>query len=953
MSTEPNKAPARAWYQRKRLWIILASLAALTVVCLVSMPYGIRYGLADYLRQHGARSVSIGNVDFNPFSGRLVFQGVEATDDGDQRLALDRLELVLSWRDLFSRRARIQAVDLQGLQATVDVSDPTQVEVSGMRFPLVSGDQPAVEEPAEAKPWGFALDRVMLERCDLELHREGLQIDLQLASLRVEKVISWQLKTLAELSLKGLVNKAPLSIEAQAGLFGEAPEVEGEITLRGFELAGLQPLLGEHGGLSLAGSLSLSQRFSLALASGGSASWSSGGALSGDRLDAHADRFSGQDLSLRWQGKTTGSWSEQGLEVALDGSLDGALPKTGLSEPALALALGGYQWQGRLDLKQDTAGLNLQLAGELHLSDLELTQPDSQPRQISSRQLSLSALSLQLHQAPEGALTIGQRGELRLEGSRLRLNRLEAGLASMRWNGSVSLEPGREQPTLQAAGASRLEGVQLAEQGDSSQDGMAGLRVLELNELKLAPGNQLTLAGVRLLGIRLENLSDPKAPLLTSDAISLDRLQFGAASGLEIGTIEQQGMQADVVLDTDGRLNLQQALAQLQRAAAGAEPEPASVAGKPESAPGEPMPMRISRIVWQGKNQARFTDRSVKPPFSLSLDVKEFRLSDIDSRRPDLASPFSFSGGTGRHASIAAKGSLTLFNSDPSGKIQGRLVGVEMLPLSSYTVPSIGYRLESGELDADIDLALAQGLVKGSNHLIIRQLEVAEASQEQAEALNAKISMPLDTALGMLQDDNQTIDLNLPVSGKLSDPNVALGDVINTALGKALKKGAMTYLTTALFPYGTMVALLKMASDEASAVQLNPIEFAPGDDGLDETDRDYLTKLAKVLKERPKISIKICGMATASDRQAIAQARAAAANPKEAKEPERKAGRGEAQSVEPTVTDAELQALARHRAERVEDYLVDGLGISPGRAAVCRPQIDPKEEAQSRVDLQI
>jgi hypothetical protein len=202
----------------------------------------------------------------------------------------------------------------------------------------------------------------------------------------------------------------------------------------------------------------------------------------------------------------------------------------------------------------------------------------------------------------------------------------------------------------------------------------------------------------------------------------------------------------------------------------------------------------------------------------------------------------------------------------------------------------------------------------------------------------------------MLQDKNQTIDLNLPVSGKLSDPDVGLGDVINTALGNALKKGAMTYLTTALFPYGTMVALLKMAGEEAGAVRLNPVEFPPAAALLDDQDRDYLGKVGQVLKERPKIAIKLCGTATQADRRAISEELARQAANKEGED--KQAKESEPQKP-PEVADEQLLTLARSRAEMVQDYLIKQQGVSASRTAVCRPVIDAEKDAVPRVDLQI
>ena len=909
MTDEQPTTNTTAWYRKRRVWVITAALLALILAILIALPYGIQYGLADFLKQHGARQVQIENIDFNPFSGRLLFEQVSAESGSGETLRLAHLELTYGWRDLFSKRARVESIDLQGLAASVDLSQAGMVRVSGLEFPLAAADEP-VAEPAEAtKPWGFALDSVALRDCSLVLQQNDLRFDLQLEKLTLQRVISWQLQQAAKLSLQARVNEAPLQLELEAVPFDETPSLAGEVDLQGFLLAGLQPLLDGAGGPQLKGSLSLSQAFSVSLQQSG-------------------------DLELESQGSLAG----EVMDLAL---------------PQLQTQAQSIGWQGKLALSQAASGLSLRTEGDLSLGDMALAQVESQPQRVSFQRLAWQDLVIDMTQPADGELSLSQQGALTLEGLALEQHRLRASLNKLQWTGDFSHAPGESAPRLEAAGSGQLDGVLLAQA--ERPEGLAALEQIELSDLRLAPGNALAIAGVVLQGIRLDGESvQAERPVLSSQSITVRDIRFAQTAGLSIGEVIQQGLQARLVLDREKRLNLQSVADQLQ-AAAGPQVETAPVAEAPEAA--EPMPIKIGRIAWQGENRTRFVDNSVQPPFEMSLEVKQLELSDIDSAKPGQPSPFLLQGSTGRHAEISAEGEITLFQGDPDGKIKAVLKGVEMLPLSSYTVPAIGYHLDSGELDAEIELALAKGDMQGSNHLIIRRLDVSEANGAKAEKLKAQIAMPLDTALGMLQDKHQTIDLNLPVTGKLSDPNVELGDVINTALGNALKKGAMTYLTTALFPYGTMVALLKMAGDKAGAVQLNPVEFPPASDSLDDKDKDYLAKIAGVLKERPKIAIKLCGMATVTDRQALAQALAQEQKAKTAEQGEAaregEEARTEAASQPPPVPDESLLALAKRRAEVVEDHLVKQHGVSPGRAAVCRPQIDPEAEAPPRVDLQI
>ena len=65
-------------------------------------------------------------------------------------------------------------------------------------------------------------------------------------------------------------------------------------------------------------------------------------------------------------------------------------------------------------------------------------------------------------------------------------------------------------------------------------------------------------------------------------------------------------------------------------------------------------------------------------------------------------------------------------------------------------------------------------------------------------------------------------------------------------------------------------------------VRLKPVEFDPGLAEIDAEDKDYLGKVASVLKERPKLAIKLCGVAVDADK-AYLQKQAAAKAEKDKK----------------------------------------------------------------------
>jgi outer membrane protein OmpA-like peptidoglycan-associated protein len=186
--------------------------------------------------------------------------------------------------------------------------------------------------------------------------------------------------------------------------------------------------------------------------------------------------------------------------------------------------------------------------------------------------------------------------------------------------------------------------------------------------------------------------------------------------------------------------------------------------------------------------------------------------------------------------------------------------------------------------------------------------------------------MTLDSALRLLRDEQNDVKLNIPISGDINDPQFNIADAINQVLAKTLQQSALTYLKYMLGPYGIGISVAEFAYEQATKIRLNPIIFAPGNDGLDQAAIDYLQRVAAIMKEYPAVQVSVCGVATESDRTAMNKN---------------------------TSTDTALLALAGNRADSIEDYLVKLNGIDATRIIACEPEIDKAAEAKPRADLGI
>ncbi|WP_177419789.1 DUF748 domain-containing protein [endosymbiont of Lamellibrachia barhami] len=721
---------------------------------------------------------------------------------------------------------------------------------------------------------------------------------------------------------------------------------------------------------------------------------------------------------INWQGEVT----LKGQALKVEGDVDlGHLLINHAGEQQAQIAVAALKL-GKLRFKMDrneAGGLQLSNHSDLRVDGMDLSIPQGAVQ--LAEVLWSGDFSLDQPDPDMAAMTLATDGRLGLKS--FEGNLPDPGMAltneQFEWNGRFALQTGGEAPAVTAEGSSQLDGITFRD--TRSQVVLLALEQLKMTEVAITEGNRLAMAETAFKGLELSAPVEQKGErILFTESIHLRDWSFSMEDGLVIKQIEKQGIEKTLRRSSKGHWNVvafQAVMTELltgEAAKAEAEAQPAvslQEAGKKleeteekpaqsepqtEGAVEMPLPIVIDQIVWQGENKIHVRDDYVDPPFAMTTIIEAFEVEGIDSTQPEKLTSLNLKANLGRHSRLTLDAEYTPFYRPPSGHIKGEIDAFELPKVSAYSGDTIGYMIDSGELDLTMDFNLDKGQIAADNKIEINRLEVSPVSDEKAQKLTAKISMPLDTALGILEDKNDNIVLNIPVSGEMGNLQIDPSDVISIALGKAIKTGALVTLGAAFFPYGTAIALATHLAGSNSAVRLDPITFAVASGELEGEHRKYLQKVAEVLKSRPGIAIKLCGFATAADRAEFdrrsqeawqakvdaAKAEAAKAEAAKAEAAKAEAAKAEAAKAEAAkvavkddksgvkegkktktalklprkpqpVTDEKLLELARQRAESVEDFLVDKHAVDPSRTAVCRPELDKDEKAAPRVDVLI
>jgi hypothetical protein len=168
-----------------------------------------------------------------------------------------------------------------------------------------------------------------------------------------------------------------------------------------------------------------------------------------------------------------------------------------------------------------------------------------------------------------------------------------------------------------------------------------------------------------------------------------------------------------------------------------------------------------------------------------------------------------------------------------------------MPTFSPYSGKYVGYTIEKGKLSVDIHYQIEKGELRAENNIFLDQLTFGDKI-ESPEAL----SIPVKLALSLLKNSEGEIDVHLPISGSINDPQFSLGGVIVNAIVNLLTKAVTA-------PFTLLGSLF-------GGEELSEISFAPGDATITPEAENRLKTLSKALTDRPSLELEITGRADPS-----------------------------------------------------------------------------------------
>ncbi|MFN3230878.1 MAG: DUF748 domain-containing protein [Alphaproteobacteria bacterium] len=452
---------------------------------------------------------------------------------------------------------------------------------------------------------------------------------------------------------------------------------------------------------------------------------------------------------------------------------------------------------------------------------------------------------------------------------------------------------------------------------------------VDVRDWRLDPEGGMSSARIDINGLRA--LVAEAEPLIRAETLVLAALTVTATGNIDLESLEIGGLVGAVSRDQDGFAGLDL----IDRLPAGPEPDVSSAPA-----------ITIGSVTLSDPARIAFLDRSLLTPATQRMTISELTITDIRTADAGHFSQVTFDSLINDQAAVSLNGRVAPFQGmEPSFDLTGSVKNLELHNLSPYVAAALGVHMRSGRLDVGFTGTSDKGALEANGEWLIKKVEIEDLDAFEQSSLEAAADVPIETAINLLSDKQGTIELQVPIAGRLDDPEFDLSQAINKAISSAIGNAVETTLKV-IFP-----VMLLADIGGSSSLKFDPVAFAPGDDQVSDGATDGLRTIADLLDARPKISITVCGVAADADFQAL---RAAAQLVPEtgaptAEEPE--AG----PVIEQPITAEERAALtdlAQRRTGAAGTALTDGLGADPARVFECRARVD-LEEGLPRAEISI
>ena len=417
------------------------------------------------------------------------------------------------------------------------------------------------------------------------------------------------------------------------------------------------------------------------------------------------------------------------------------------------------------------------------------------------------------------------------------------GGGSLRVDGTLSMDPQRFDLSLALAGSPLVALEPWAERYSRARI-MGGTYGLKGKCSYAARGKE---SDIRFHGSLSSENGRIADPVLEEDLLRWSRLDISSMeyrtlpASLQITEIIAARPYARVIVGADRTLNLQH----LKTGD--------SVATTPHDTLQSTL-TTIGRVTLKDGSMS-FADLSLSPNFDIAIQQLQGSITGLSSKQLERAD-VDLAGKVDNYAPVTIKGQINPLSDVAYTDVMMKFDGIDLTSFTPYFSKFAGYKIQRGKLILDLHYKLNKKYLEAENKIVLNQLALGD----KVESPDAT-SLPVKLAVALLKDSKGVIDLDIPLSGSLDDPEFSIFPIILKVVMNLLWK-----MVTA--PFALLGSLFGGSGDD-----LQYVLFDPGADSLRADQYAKLQALAKGLTNRPALELDVrAATSPREDRKALAEA---------------------------------------------------------------------------------
>ncbi len=332
-----------------------------------------------------------------------------------------------------------------------------------------------------------------------------------------------------------------------------------------------------------------------------------------------------------------------------------------------------------------------------------------------------------------------------------------------------------------------------------------------------------------------------KKEFLAWKTVTLDNIKFALdPMKLDIAKIDINRISSKVIIYKDKSTNISKIFPSPPESS-----QPKKNKPKPQTKDENPFDLKIGSINFIN-GSSYFADQSMIIPFAANIKRLNGSIKKLSTDKKSHSSVL-LKGKVNKVSPVLIKGSLSPFDVEDHLDMQMSFKGLDMTTATPYMAEFAGYKIEKGKLSLNLGYKIKKKSLNATNKVVINQLTLGD----EIESPNS-VSLPIKLGIGLLKDADGVIDIDLPIEGRLDDPQFSVFGLIGQVLVNLVTKAVTA-------PFSMMASLVGSDAD------LSRIQFKAGRSEIDEEQQTILNTVATGLGKRPQLQLEVRGVAYQED----------------------------------------------------------------------------------------